>query len=816
MPLFSPIVTSFNGGELSRRMEGRVDTAIYPIGLAEMFNFVPSVEGPAVKSPGFRYIRAAMASAAWLSAFLFSRTQAYVIEWGEAALRFYTNGGRIEDGGGAPYEVAVPYAAAEAPFVSAQQSYDRLYLAHESHAPAALTRTGAVTFAFAALELAGGPFADTNTNEAVTVAATASSGDVTLYASGGDVWEAGHVGSLFRIETRDYAEIPQWEPGVTVESGALRSSDNKVYLRVGGTSRTGHIQPTHGEGVQWDGTGSGTDINGEDAGGVQWQYVHDAFGIVLITGYAGPREVTGTVVRRLPNSAAAANAYDGPIGYVPPYSGGTVIGGRTYFDLFSIEATGPEPEYSLVGDDYVPPSGSTSYTAPGSWRWAHSAISDAAGWPRVVLLAWGRLIFFTDFEIIASVVGDYGGGRVNFAEFGDGGLPTADMAFRLRLSISNPVLWAREDRGAILVGTADGEYLIGAINAAAAVSAGNIQCVKQTRHGAAPVWPIDAGGETIFVQRGGRKLRQAAYSLERDKYLADNITIWCRHVLGDGCAQLAFEQESEEMLWALRADGVLAAHPHAPEQEIKGFARRAHAAGPILSIVSIPAEDGGLDQLWALIENEATGAKSVELRAPWWVEGEADEPPADTLARQATAFFVDSGVTVEAPASTTLTGLTWLAGRKVDALADGSVLRDLAVSAAGAVTLPLPQAPAIVHVGLRYEARLTPMRPEARGRDGGTVQGRRKRVVAMIARVLESLGLKVRFGATAADGEPREEALQERPDDTALDRPPALFSGDTPRRGGGNWGTDGQATIVHDDPLPCILIATMPSVEVTE
>src|SRR5688500_1743468 len=146
----SPIFTSWNGGELSARMQGRVDTAIYAIGAAEMFNFVPTVEGPAMKRTGFAYIRAAMASAGWLSAFIFSRTQAYVHEWGDATLRFYTNGGRVETAPNVAYEVAVPYTAAQAPFLSRQQSYDRLYLAHRAHAPAALTRLTATTFSHAA------------------------------------------------------------------------------------------------------------------------------------------------------------------------------------------------------------------------------------------------------------------------------------------------------------------------------------------------------------------------------------------------------------------------------------------------------------------------------------------------------------------------------------------------------------------------------------------------------------------------------------------------------------------------------------------
>jgi hypothetical protein len=110
-------------------------------------------------------------------------TQAYVLGWSDGKLRFYTNGGRIESGPGSPYEVSTPYSAAEAPFVSHQQSYDRLYLAHGSHPPASLLRLTATTFSYAALTLKNGPFADRNTNEAITVTASGTTGSVTITAN---------------------------------------------------------------------------------------------------------------------------------------------------------------------------------------------------------------------------------------------------------------------------------------------------------------------------------------------------------------------------------------------------------------------------------------------------------------------------------------------------------------------------------------------------------------------------------------------------------------------------------------------------------
>jgi hypothetical protein len=734
---FTQIAPSFNGGELSRRMEGRVDTAIYQVAAAEMVNFVPAVEGPAVKRPGFRYIEPAMTTAAWLSAFVFNRTQAYVIEWGDAALRFYTNDERIESSPGVAYEVAVPYTAAQAPSVSQQQSFDRLHLAHSAHPPAALTRTGGSTFAYAAVTLKNGPFADQNIDTAKTVTTSGTSGSVTVTASAA-IFLAGHVGAVFRLEAKDFSDIPAWEVGIDgIVIGSKRRSDGRVYVAAS-AGRTGSVQPTHSRGTEWDGMATGNDINANPAGGVKWTYLHDRFGVGTITAVAGDGlSATVTVTRQLPDSV----------------------------------------------------------TSVATHRWSLPFFSLASSWPRHVILAFGRLIYFTDFDIVASVVGDYGGGTINMADYTESGLLAPDMAFRRRLSVANPILWVREDRD-ILIGTADGEYVIRKINSAEIFSSDNIECVKQSHYGSAEVLPVQIGTSTLFVQKSGRKIRAADYTLDRDRYVSPNVAVWQRHILKSGARQLVFQQEPEELVWAVRADGVLAVHAHVPEQDIKGFARATHAAGPVLSAVAIPSTSGQLDDLWVLVDG--AGGKSVEQQAAWWEEEETSIED---------AFFVDSGVSYDdVPAATFTTGLTHLAGREVSVLADGGVVAGLSVSAGGVLELPI--AASKVHVGLGYQARIRTLRPEGKDAGGNTIQGKRKRLVSIITRLLETVGIKI------DPGNGRLEQLIDRPGSAPMNAPVPPFSGDTTSKSlSGSWERDGQYTIISDDPLPCIVMAAMTKVE---
>lgn len=743
------IQASFNGGEISKRLQARVDQAIYQIAAGEIVNMVTTVEGPAVKTPGTRVIADALASASWLSTFIFSATQAYVLEWGEAAVRFYTNDGRIETAPGVAYEVAVPYAAAAAKSISAQQSNDVLYLAADGHQQATLSRTGAETFAYAALDLKGGPFKDRNSDKSITVSATGAfteGGAVTLFASSA-IFEAGHVGGRFRLEAEDFSDIPAWEPGVTVALNERRRSDGKAYRAVAlpPSGRTGSIVPTHTSGDAVDGMASGLDINAKDAGGVTWRYEHDQFGIVKLTGVAGASQATGTVERTLPSSLATK----------------------------------------------------------ASHRWAMGAFSAAEGWPHLVVLAFGRLWFIKDRTVHASVAGSYR----DFSGYNEAGQATPDMAFSRTIDGSDPILWTRAHRNVLVLGGAMAEYVISRQNPAEPLSGDNIAVEAQTFHGSAEgVPPLQVGKQlTLFVQRGARKLRGARYELANDGYVAENLTRWARQIGVSGFVQLAYQAEPEEMLFALRGDGVVTAHPIAPDdpdQQVKGWSRAiAMEEAAVKSIASIPSPDAARDDLWLLVERTLPGgavAKTVEKLDRWWDEEEGRA--------ESDAFFLHSGLSLASEDDvSSVSGLNHLAGLDVAALVDGAEQWDLTVAADGSCALAKPGR--AIHVGRPYTARVTTLRPEVTKGDG-TSQTRLKRVVSIAAFVLQTFGVKAgSFGGAL-------QRLTLRKASTPMGSGPSLIDGSTEEVSvGSGWGRDGRTSYESRSLFPWILQATVTGLE---
>ena len=747
------ILTAFVGGEIDPLMFGRVDTDQYAYGLAKCENFVCINEGPLVKRPGFYWQCDADPTASWLGAFRFSVTQEYLIEWGQLKARFYTNGARIETAPGVPYETVTPYSAANAPQLSTQQNFDRLYIDHASYPPGSLARLSAVTFSYGVTTLRNGPFADVNSDDAitVTVAGALTVGGVVTVTSSAAIFDPGHVGAPFRIECKDFSTIKAWQPGMDgILLNEVVRSESKAYT-ASAAGKTGTIVPIHSEGTEYDGQGKSDVLNAKGPYGVPWAYRHDRFGVLTVTGYTSPTQVTGTVTRRIPDSLVS-----------------------------------------------VP-----------SAKWQHAAFSAKAGYPGVVLQAFGRQIHLQALDVIGSVVEDYGGGQCNFETLTSAGLTSADLGFRRRLDASNPPLWGLPDRNGILLGTAEREIAIAPVNSAAALAGDNIRAVPQSFYGSQNVWPISIGTTTVMVERGGRRIRMVDYDFGSDRYVPVDITAAARHITKGGILQLAWQRLPHSLLYAARGDGQLVVHA-ATRLELKGLSRLVLGGeARVLSQQSIVGADGVTDELWLLVERvRAEGTKrEIWRQAPWRETGDS----------QAEQFFVDAGVRIAAAgAQVHFTGLNHLKGKAVAVLAGGGVVPGCSVALDGTLDLPaasVPKSAYVLIVGLAFTAEAVLLRPEQQTRSAGTLQGLLKRVRKVVVRMLETLGL--RAGGIEQDVDDMDE-LVDRVPINPMDAPIPLFTGDTPGPIDMDFDTEGQVRLISAEPLAATIEALVLSIELDE
>lgn len=710
MSRVAPVQSSFNGGEVSRRLQARIDQSLYAISASKMVGWAALVEGAAEAMPGFIHVEQAPGPIR-LFRFEYNTTQGHVVEASQYLWRVYTNDALIRDGSGDPVEIVSPYAYADLAQLKVLQSFDVLYCFHRDYQPRKFVRNGPADFAFELMEFTDGPFDDRNDNKAHTLSASAVEGTITLTSSIA-LFAATDVGRLVKIEIADFGTTPAWEPGITVTAGQLRVSLERVYRCVQG-GRTGSWQPAHTEGVEWDGMGSGTDINNNAAGGVQWEYVHDLFGIARITAFTSATVVQAVVLRRLPFTAVSNN-------YV--WTGGY---------------------YSGSWGSYVPP-GTLSY-AYGTWRWSLGAFSNTSGWPECGEVWLERLCLAKDSTVYGSVAGDL----ESHAEVNDLGELSNDQAFIATIPDSNAIVeMVGGER--LLLFTASGCHAIGPASAAQGVGPRNLRRDRQHHSGSSAVAAVPLNGRTLTVSRCGTRIHETEFTVQRQVETALDLTRYARHISGPGFTALAVQHFPHNMIWALRADGVLTCASYLPEEEVLGMSRRKLASGMAArSLVSITDPDGRFEQVW--IAAEFNGAWHVLRMAPWREDGESD----------INAVMVDMAFTFEGEPTASFTA-PLLAGREIEVMADGVWHTVVAAVGTGAFSLPAPASKVVA--GLPFEAVLDQLAIEAGG-DNGPARHKTARIGRAWCEVIDARGIW--FGVEG-NMQPLEQLAKEWTDEGAL------------------------------------------------
>ncbi|CNF00197.1 TPA: hypothetical protein PXM11_000469 [Yersinia enterocolitica] len=137
------IKTNFTAGEISPRLMGRVDIARYANGAKIVENAVCVIHGGVMRRPGSHFAAKAKFGdqKARLIPYVFNRSQAYVLEFGNNYVRFYQNGAQIGSGS-APYEIASPYTSAMLSSLNYVQGADTMFLVHQDVPPYRLQRKG--------------------------------------------------------------------------------------------------------------------------------------------------------------------------------------------------------------------------------------------------------------------------------------------------------------------------------------------------------------------------------------------------------------------------------------------------------------------------------------------------------------------------------------------------------------------------------------------------------------------------------------------------------------------------------------------------
>lgn len=761
MPKASPILSSFNGGEYSPLIEGRTDYAKYPKGLRKLINFIPSIQGPAVRRGGTRFVAETKGSTlrSCLIKFQFSVSQSYALEVGDGYIRFYTNHGQVINGAAA-FEIVSPYAQADlfdvdgTQLLKCAQSADVLYMFHPRYAPQKLSRLGALSWTIAPVMFKGGPFDDQNLDQGAPISIDLGTSEA---IAGFDVFTPDMVGTLFYMESKDFSAVAPWQPSKDIADpgqspfGILRRVDQRVYecvttatAPVGGEPIwTGTQTLVHTSGVAWDGDGNPI-ANESSQAGVQWAFKHPGYAVFVITTFIDARHVN--VLLQSPWS---------------------------------------------IPQDYV-----DNNPANGTWRWAFSRWSAAKGWPDLVTFFRNRLVCArsSDQAIDFSVVSDY----ENFQDK-DFGTVTSDMAISATVAADqeyNALSWLSSG-DALLIGGDGGEFICSEQTTNDVFGPDNIKIVKSTGYGSRSIDAISAGNAVVYVQKGGRQLMEMQFNIQSNNFDSDDKSVPAEHLMIGGITQMTFQKETDSIIWCVRGDGLLLSFTYNPKQDVFAWAQQPIGGTGVVveSVVVLPAPTLDRSELWLIVRRTINGATKRYV--------EYMERPFRAGDTQASAFYLDAGLTYTGAPAATISGLDHLEGQTVSILTDGATHPDRVVTA-GAITLQQPGS--VVNIGLRCGCRLVTERLDAGAADG-TSQGKTKRITKLVMRFYNSLG-----GSYGPQDGPYDDILT-RSGNNLMDQAPPLLTGDTDALDfPGGYDFDGVVDYVNDQPLPVTIVAIMPQV----
>jgi hypothetical protein len=805
------LVTALNAGELSPYLDARSDVEKYRSGCRALENMVVLPYGGVYRRAGTEYLGEAKNAnqRCRLIGFNFSVTTRFVLEFGHQYIRVWGNNGPVLSGG-SPLEVASPYQESELRELQYVQVNDIMYIAHANHAPRKLTRVADNNWTLATVKWKFPPVLDQNVTS-VNIAASAATDSITLTGtnanneSNNNTFLSGHVGSQWAIQwprrsasidldidknqvstkvldiqgTWSVTTVGTWKAKVRI----LRIPENKVnkdgpwY-----TASIARATTTATVTLLDHGFRTGDEVHVTDASAP-----FDTAAPKTVT-RVDKDTFTYTVTNSGAASAATARVYN--------ITKAEVVREFTSLDTArNFTATGEEDErvgLLLQVADYVSNTNarafleSTDFSSGGTvtintigvngqtatatvdrWlgreigpttQWSEAAFSSVRGYPRAVAIHEQRLCFggtsHQPNTIWCSKVDD-------FENFELGAAADDALSFSIASSEGNRIAWMFSQKR-LMVGTSGDEWTIGGADGGQPFSATNVLAQRQSSYGSKLMRAILLNDVLLFVQRRGRKVRELTYNFELDGWVAPDLTVLSEHVTEGEIVEMAFQQQPDAILWAVRGDGQLIGMSYERDQKVVAWHRHT-TDGEFESVATVYGLSNADDEVWFAVKRTINGVTKryierfkpdnrinfeAQTKADWW--------------------YLDCAKRYSGAATATLTGLSHLEGKTVGILANGAVRPDEVVASG---QIALDRTFTKVLAGLPFTSTILPMKFDFDLQDGST-RGRAKRINRAEVSLYKSLG-----GEFSTDGT---EWLWVYPRDfdDPMDAIPPPFSGD--------------------------------------
>ena len=452
-------------------------------------------------------------------------------------------------------------------------------------------------------------------------------------------------------------------------------------------------------------------------------------------------------------------------------------------------------------------------------NWAKGAWSGENGYPAAVTFHEERLFFAGSKEEPQTV---WGSVSSDFENMLAGAAAGDALIYTIADNLVNAIRWLVSTK-VLSIGTIGGGFNLSSGSDSSPLTPTNVQVKRETSYGSAEILPKRIGNYIYYIQRNNRTMREFAYDINTDTFLALDITLLAEHITESGIVDMDYQESPDNILWCVRDDGDIACLTRQIDQEVIGWFK-VITNGDFESVAIIP--NGEEDEVWVVVKRTINGSavRYIEYFKPFSLPAAQDD-----------LFFVDCGLTYSGSAAQIMSGLSHLQSAGVVVLADGAVHPTRTVSG-GSITLN--NSYSVVHVGLAYTSKLKSLKLET-GMQTGTAQGHIKRIYQSIVRLFKSIGFDVHgandtywtpagfilgrvqddewvtIGETTGTDEKTDEALFNNTQ-IAIAQEPKCFTGDKLMQYPAGFDKEAQVYIEISDPLPLNILSIVSKIEISE
>ncbi|MHB0965500.1 MAG: phage tail protein [Bellilinea sp.] len=367
----------------------------------------------------------------------------------------------------------------------------------------------------------------------------------------------------------------------------------------------------------------------------------------------------------------------GTVGLELNYSGGSITG------VCRVTAyTSP----TVVDVEVLTDFGATSATD----NWAEGEWSDRRGWPTSGTFYEGRCWWAGKNGVWGSVSDAFDG--FDEETEGDSG-PIARTIGSGPVDVINWILPLQR----LLLGAQGAEFSARSTALDEPLTPSNFNLKPASNQGSGGVEPVKVDSRGMFVQRGGTRVFELAFSPDVYDYGSTDLTALNPTIGQPQIVRMAVQRQPDTRIHCVLSDGTVAVLVHDRAENVLAWLKitSTGASGLVEDVVVLPGVAGENEDQVYYVVNRTVNSATVRYLEKWAME--------EDCVGGTTNLLADSYITYSGAATTTLTGLTHLEGATVVVWGNGKDLGTKVVSS-GQIT-GLSEAVTTAVVGLGYTAQ---------------------------------------------------------------------------------------------------------------